>query len=410
VREFQALWLAQLLSVIGDQLARVALTILVYDRTRSAVLAAITFVCSIVPSFAGGLMLGWMADRYPRRAVMIGCDLVRFAVVLVMVVPGMPVATLVVLLFLVTLAGAPFTAARAALYPTVLAGDRYVVGNAVTLTTNQLAQVIGFAAGGALVSLLRVRGCLVADATTFAASALIVRLGVLARPAAGARGSRLFSVSSALRLVFGSPALRIPMLFGWLGAFYDVPEGVVTPLAHDLGGGAATVGLLLAIPALGVTVGTLLFSRLVPPSARRAWMGPLAVACTAMLVLFAFRPPLAGTLAVLAVSGLCVGYQTVANAAFVQAAPSERRGEAFGLAQGGINLSQGVAMIAAGALAQVISPALVISIFGGVGTCAAAVLAVEWLYRIRALRVECANMGLGPAGGAHDAYLHPLRP
>jgi hypothetical protein len=39
-REFRALWAAQILSVAGDQLARVALTLLVYDRTRSALLAA----------------------------------------------------------------------------------------------------------------------------------------------------------------------------------------------------------------------------------------------------------------------------------------------------------------------------------------------------------------------------------
>ena len=76
VTEFRALWLAQLLSVIGDQLARVALTILVYDRTRSALLAAITFVAGIVPAFLGGVTLAWLADRYPRRRVMIACDLV----------------------------------------------------------------------------------------------------------------------------------------------------------------------------------------------------------------------------------------------------------------------------------------------------------------------------------------------
>lgn len=54
VAEFRALWIAQLLSVVGDQLARVALTVLVYDRTRSALLASVTFVVSIVPTFFGG--------------------------------------------------------------------------------------------------------------------------------------------------------------------------------------------------------------------------------------------------------------------------------------------------------------------------------------------------------------------
>jgi len=57
------LWLAQLLSVVGDQLARVALTVLVYDRTRSALLAAITFVVSIVPTFFGGVTLEQFAKK-----------------------------------------------------------------------------------------------------------------------------------------------------------------------------------------------------------------------------------------------------------------------------------------------------------------------------------------------------------
>ena len=139
VTEFRALWLAQLLSVVGDQFARVALTVLVYDRTRSALLAAITFVVSIVPTFVGGLTLAWLADRYPRRAVMIACDLVRCALVLIMAIPGIPLAGLVSLLFLVTFVGAPFMSARSAIFPDVLTGDRYVMGTAVIITTYQFA-------------------------------------------------------------------------------------------------------------------------------------------------------------------------------------------------------------------------------------------------------------------------------
>ena len=161
------MWLAQLLSVVGDQLARVALTVLVYDRTRSALLAAITFVVSIVPTFIGGVTLAWLADRYPRRAVMIACDVVRAVIVLVMAIPGVPLAAMVTLLFVVTLAGAPFTSARAAIFPDVLTGDRYVMGTAVTLTTYQFAQVLGFAAGGAVVGFFGTPTSLVADAATF---------------------------------------------------------------------------------------------------------------------------------------------------------------------------------------------------------------------------------------------------
>src|ERR1700690_104109 len=117
VAEFRALWSAQMLSVAGDQLARVALTLLVYDRTRSALLAGITYVSSIVPVFIGGVGLSGLGDRFPRRQVMIACDLIRAVLVIVMAVPGMPVAALVVLLFAVTMVGAPFTSARAAIYP-----------------------------------------------------------------------------------------------------------------------------------------------------------------------------------------------------------------------------------------------------------------------------------------------------
>ena len=382
VGEFRALWSAQLLSVAGDQLARVALTVLVYDRTRSALLAAITFVASVVPTFVGGVTLAWLADRYPRRGVMIACDLVRCGLVLVMAVHGMPVAAMVVLLFVVTLVSAPFTAARAAIYPDVLHGDRYVVGTAVTMITNQFAQVIGFAVGGLIAGLLGTGQALVVDAVTFAGSALIVRAWVRDRPppASGPRENALArnGLGSAVRLVFGNSVLRTSMLFGWLAAFYNSPEGVVTPLARSLGGGATAVGVILAAQALGETSGALVFSRFVVPERRLRLMGPMATASCAVLLLFAFRPGLSASLVLLCLSGLCASYQLAANAAFVSATPHDRRSQAFGLAQGGMSFGQGTMMILAGAVAGVVSPASVIAICGVLGALVAVVLAVGW--------------------------------
>jgi MFS family permease len=379
VAEFRALWGAQLLSVIGDQLARVALTVLVYDRTRSALLAAVTFVVSIVPTFVGGVTLAWLADRYPRRAVMIACDLARCALVLVMAVPGVPLAGLVALLFLVTLVGAPFTSARAAVYPDVLAGERYVMGTAVTLTTYQFAQVLGFAAGGAVTGFLGTRWSLIIDATTFAASAIIVRARVRSRPAAAAHHepARLPGVAAGARLVFTRPALRTPMLFGWLAAFYNAPEGVVTPLARDLGGGAVAVGVILAASALGETAGAIVLSRFVAPPTRLRLMGALAIAACGVLALFFWQPGLPGSLLILAASGVCASYQIAANAAFVSAAPQEQRSQAFGLAQGGISLGQGTVMIMAGAAADHHSPASVIAISGAAGAAVALAITVN---------------------------------
>jgi Major Facilitator Superfamily len=414
VREFRALWTAQLVSVAGDQLARVALTVLVYDRTRSALLAAVTFVASVVPAFLGGVALTGLADRFSRRRVMIGADLVRCALVLVMALPGMPIAVLVALLAIVTLASAPFTAARAAIYPDVLSGELYVTGTAVTLVTNQFAQIVGFAAGGAAVALLGIRTSLAVDAATFAVSAVIVGAWVrrlppspapeapapeapaprVAAPEApaprvaasgvAASGERDGGFAAAARAVFRNPWLRLPMFFGWLAAFYNAPEGVAAPLAGSLGGGAGTVGIILAAQVLGEAAGMLVFSRLVRPAARLRWMGPLAVAACGVLVLVAVAPELAVVLAVLAASGAFGAYQIAANAAFVAAVPAARRGRSFGLAQGGMSLSQGTLMILAGAAAQQFAPVIVVAIAGGAGAVCAAVIAADWARLLKA--------------------------
>jgi predicted MFS family arabinose efflux permease len=385
VAEFRALWSAQMLSVAGDQLARVALTWLVYDRTRSALLAAVTYVASIVPTFVGGIALSGIGDRLPRRQVLIACDLIRAVLVVLMAVPGESVAALVVLLFAVTLVGAPFMSARAAMYPEILAGDRYVLGTAVTITTYQFAQVIGFAAGGTIVGLFGVRTSLIVDAATFAGSALIVRWWVRARPAAETASRRkvapVADVLAGARLVIRNPGLRTPLLFGWLTAFYNVPEGVVAPLARMLGGGSVTVGFLLAAAALGAVVGSIAFSRLVDPVRRLKAMGPLAIAASAVLALFFFHTGLLLALLILAVSGLLTCFQLAANAAFVRAAPAAQRSQAFGLALGGMSLGQGTLMVLAGAAAEHFAPTVVIAADGVIGTIAAAAVAWSWSRR-----------------------------
>src|SRR5215831_4040896 len=320
VGEFRSLWLAQVLSVAGDQLARVALTLLVFDRTGSPLLAAVAFAASVVPTFLGGIALAGLADRWPRRRVMIVCDLGRALLVTAMALPGVPIAGLVGLLVLVTLISAPFTSARAALYPDILTGDRFVLGTAVTLTTLQFGQALGFVVGGAVVGFFGVRISLLADAVTFVISAVIVRVWVRARPAARAvshpDGEEHGGPLTAVRLTLTNPALRTPMMFGWLAAFYNVPDGVSAPLAASLGGGAVAVGLILASQALGASVGAIAFSRLVAPARRVRWMGPLAVTACGVLIAFVLHPPLPVALAILGLSGIFDCYQLAASASF----------------------------------------------------------------------------------------------
>jgi hypothetical protein len=133
-------------------------------------------------------------------------------------------------------------------------------------------------------------------------------------------------------------------------------------------------------------------------------MGSLAFAGCAVLVLFAWRPGLLLSLLVLFVSGLCACYQLAANAGFVGAAPDGQRSQAFGLAQGGISLGEGVVLIAAGAAADHHSPALVIAVCGAVGAVLALVLALSWRQGRR--RVSGRHeRALGPLDAAHRVLL-----
>lgn len=372
--EWCAIWAAYLLSIAGDQLAKVALTVLVYQRTGSALWTALTYALTYLPWVVGGLWLSGLADRYPRRAVMVFCDVARAALVGVMALPGVPLLAMGALLFVVTLLNAPFTSARSATRAAILTGDSYTLGVAVSTVTMQVGTVLGFAGGGAVVAALGSREALAVDAATFAVSAVLLRTGVRVRPAAtrpGHRESGVRQLTRGARLVFGDRQLRSAMLLGWLMGFYTVPEALAVPYAVRLGGGAVAAGLVFAAGPAGNAVGSAVFGRLVPPPRRLAWTPALAVLCCAVLGLCALRLNLAVSLAVFAVSGALGAYQITANAAFISGIPDGRRGQAFGLASTGLQVSQGVAYVVAGAATFSLGPGAVIAIMGALGAVSA---------------------------------------
>jgi MFS family permease len=392
--EFRALWLAQLVSVAGDQLARVAMAVLVYDRTRSPLLTAITYAVTFLPWLVGGVGLSGLADRFPRRRVMIACDVARTAGVGAMVavsLAGWAVSLwlMVGLLFGVTLLDSPFKSARSALVADILTGERYVLGATVTQMTIQGGTVAGFALGGVTVAAVGPRAALLADAGTFTVSALLLLFGVRKRPAAGAgaEGKRLSQwaeMVAGVRMVFADSTLRTLMLFGWLVAFYVVPMGLAAPYAASFHGLPLPVGtgLVFAAVPFGTTAGVLVLGRLVGPARRQRWMGPLAVGSCGVLVSCAGGPGFALSMVIFTLAGAFAAYQVAANATFVTAVPPARRGQAFGLANGGMQVLQGAWFVAAGAMAEVISPASVIAVSGGIGAAAAASLAVVWHRRM----------------------------
>jgi predicted MFS family arabinose efflux permease len=346
----------------------------------------------------GGLFLADLSDRYPRRTVMVVCDLTRTVLVGAMVIPRVPILVLVVLLFATTMFAPPFESARAAITPDILDGEHYALGTAVIQTTFLAGQVIGAGGGGIVVAIIHVRPALIIDAGTFVLSALFIGLGTRARPAAKkpdtVQSSPLRRLRDGFTLVFGDQALRTLVLFGWLVAFYTVPEGVAAPYVTKLGGGSIAIGLVLASTAFSPTIVTPLFTRFVRPRRRIDLMGPLAVFTCASLVLTALRPGLAISLAIFSLSAAFGVYQIAANTAFVVRVPNEQRSQAFGIANMGVVVGQGAAFIAAGAVADYVAPAVVIAVWGGVGAVIAVGLTLRWRH-------------VSPPGGRHAAGRRP---
>ncbi|MGH3171961.1 MAG: MFS transporter, partial [Trebonia sp.] len=356
ISEFRAMWTAQTLSLLGNQLAQVAIAIIAYDRTHSAFLTALAYAFTYLPPIIGGPLLSGIADIFPRRGVMIFFDLLRLVLVCAMAVPGTPFWALCVLIFVTTLAGVPFTAARTALLPDVLPGDRLALGSAVGNMTDQLSQVIGFTVGAAVVAWAGPRHALLFDALTFAVSAAVVGAWVSRRPAPAHthedRPSLWSSARLGARLSLGPPVPRLLVLFGWLSGLYILPEALAAPYAHALGKGTVAVGLLMAATPAGTVIGALVLIRLIPPRRRRMLLGWLAILACAPLIGTAADPPLPVVLALWAVAGVGSTYQIIAAAAFLRQLPDVGRGAAFGFVTSGLLAAQGLGFLIGGAAAQ----------------------------------------------------------
>ena len=383
VSEFRALWSAQALSCAGDQIAQVAIAFVVYARTGSAFLTAAAYALTYLPPVLGGPALSGLADLFPRQQLMITLDLFRAGLVALMAVRGLPLAGLGVLFFGTVLLGTPFSSARSALLPEVLPGDRGSLGSVISSHTTQFSQIAGFLAGGGLIAALGPYRALALDSLSFSLSAGILVCGVRPRPAPPSTGhpSPWEITWDGTAAVFGSPVLRTLVLFGWLAGFTVVPEALAAPYAHTLGGGARTIGVLMAAMPAGMVIGGFMIARLLRPSDRMRPMGWLAMLSCAPLIFSLAHPPLPVLILLWVLAGAGGAYQLVAAAAFVTALPATRRVRAFAVAQSGLLAAQGLGILTGGAVAQRIGPARTVALAGLLGLLAAAALATDWTHR-----------------------------
>ncbi|HEY3504077.1 MAG TPA: MFS transporter [Actinocatenispora sp.] len=381
VGEFRALYAAGALSGIGDYLARVAVAAIMYQATGSVLASAASIAVTYLPWLAGAPFLVALAERYPYRRVMLACDLGRFGLVGIAAIPGLPVLLLPVLMFGAAMLSPPFESSRSALLPRILSGDRYVLGLSVNGVTAQITQVGGFVLGG-VIAALNARAVLGADAVTFGLSALLIRTWVTPRaaaPRAPERTGLLRETAAGFALVFGDRVLRPIALVVLAGiAFTVLPAGLSAGWAHDLHGGAATQGLIMAAEPVGMAIGGVVVGRLTPPALRPRLIRPLAMLVPVSLVGALAAPPLPVVLLLAVLTGFAMSMLFPANGLFVRALPDGFRARAFGVMQAGLQLVQGAVLLGGGAVATVLGTPRTVGSWALVGLAVMAAVTLLW--------------------------------
>lgn len=383
-RELRGLLLAQVVSEVGDQIARVGLAALLLRESGSVLVAALTFAVTYVPPIFGSVLLGGFADRMPRKEVMVACDVARALLIILLAllaVPGVPLWLLLGLLLVAEVFTPPFDAARTALLPDVLGEPRaYLAAAGLSRTVYQLTQVVGLVAGGALAVVVSTRTGLLIDAGTFVVSGLLILATVQRRPApqGRARAARWSTaLGEAARGLAADPVRRAFVLFAWGAALFLIaPEGVALAYArnHDapnLGG-----ALLATIP-LGAAVGMAVVSRLAPALQIRLVL-PLAAAACLPLLAMASAPPVPAAMGLWLLSGICQGFMATLIGTVTLRTPQHMRGRVSGLAAGGFSLVTAAAFVLAGLLADAASPSIAVTLAGVLGLALVAGASVVW--------------------------------
>jgi len=276
-RNFRLLWLAQMVSEVGDWLYSVVLYSLILERTGSAKAVAIAVVLQVLPQVLVSPTAGAVNDRISRRTVMIVSDLARFVIVLAMLfaVRGESIWPIYVLLLLETAMWGFFEPGRSAILPNVTRDEReLLVGNALASTTWSISLAVGSALGGVLAVVLGSDAVFVINACSFVLSAFLLSRIEVHEPHAEAKALRASDfvdfrpVIEGFRYISSQPLLFTTLMakfgLGFMGASY-----VILPLFGERvfpvvnWGGSAQAGgmlgmsLLMAARGVGALLGPL---------------------------------------------------------------------------------------------------------------------------------------------------------
>lgn len=283
---FRRLWLAQLISEIGDWFYSLAIYDLLLVTTHSGKAVAWAIILQTLPWFFMTPLAGHLADRFSRRSLMILADVVRGCVVLglLMVHTRDDVWLVYVLLAFEVIFASIFEPARNALLPIVAKGDELLPANALSAATWSLALAVGAATGGLVTALLGRNVAFVINSLSFFASAILIqRIRVRETHLEHASPSEDFSPSraraSTLRdgaeYIRQNPKVLVLVLakagLGCMGGMLLLLTVFGERIFPIAGKGALAMGLLYAARGVGAGVGPLIGDRVARNLQTRMW-------------------------------------------------------------------------------------------------------------------------------------------
>jgi MFS family permease len=358
---FRSLWLAGLVSEAGDWLLFIALPIVVYRLTGSALGTSFAFLAELAPAIALSPFAGRLADRHDRRRVMLAvCGLQALSLLPLLLVgdrSGLPIVYAVIIVQ--SALTALFDPAKNALLPTLVSRDQLVSANSLVALNEGVARLVGGPLGGLALAAGNLRTIVVADAASYAVAAVLIARVPRTRPVPASRDRPAQPPGGRIRFL---AVLRHRPIRRALGLTFlaDIAQGIFLVLfivfvAQRLHGGAGETGLLRGVQAVGAIGAGLTLATIVRRQAPARLLAGAALAFGAISLLVWNLPELTTAAAVYAVLFAVVGAPGVVMStgliSFLQhAGDGAEHGRIFGAFGMADNAGQAVGMIAAGVL------------------------------------------------------------
>ncbi|RQX19132.1 MFS transporter [Micromonospora ureilytica] len=395
-RPFRALFSARLVSYAGDSLSLVALMFHVAETTgKGLAVALLLLVGDFAPSLLGPFT-GALADRLNLRRLMVVCELIQAAVLLVIVLtmPSLPV--LLALVAIRATASQLFQPASRAAVP-ALVGDRDLeTANSTLGFGSNGAEAVGPLLAAALFPVVGLRGVLLVDAVSFLVSAVLLAT-LPSLPAAAGDGrqpSLLRQARAGIGYLLSVPTVRVIFLgFTAVVAFNGVDDVALVLLAQKtFHVGDSAVGLLLGAVGVGLVAGYAMLSRW----GTRASMPLLLIVGFAVSsvgnLLTGFAWAVAAAIALQAVRGFGLAAMDVASSTLLQrTVPAGMLGRVFGNLYGAIGVAAATSYLAGGVLLDATSAPVTLIVAGVGGLVATGVVALRLPAAMRRADVDAAT-------------------